>query len=88
MKFEILTIVFIGIILMTISIVQSTYKCPEKQVIYKYVPKTFEEEQDNPTYVSDIFVTMFSQQSPWVYSVQNFDRKKQEDINKFFISQY
>ena len=88
MKLTILFLVFIGILFMTIDIVKSLNKCKDKQIIYKYIPRSFEEEQDEPVYVSDIFKTMFSQQSPWVYSVQNFDRKKHEDINKFFASQY
>jgi hypothetical protein len=77
-------LIFISILLMTTNI----KTCPAPQVIYKYVPRTFDEDQAEPAYVSDIFKNMFSHQSPWVYSVNNIDREKQEEINKFFISQY
>jgi len=73
---------------MTINIVKHDYKCPEKVVEYRYIPRTFEEEQLEPVYASDIFKTMFAQQSPWIFTVQNYDRDKQERVNRFFISQY
>lgn len=84
----ILLVMFFGIILITINIVKHENKCPKKKIEYRYIPKTFEDEQLEPVYVSDIFKTMFSQQSPWIFSIQNMDRNKQESINKFFISQY
>lgn len=87
-KTGLLIILFIGILLVTINIVKNI-KQPEKKVIeYRYIPRTFEEENAEPVYVSDVFKTMFSQQSPWIFSVQNYDNKKQEEVNKFFISQY
>lgn len=57
------------------------------KIIYKYVPRTFWEEQESPIPVSDIFVTMFSEPSPWVSSIKTYDIEKQEKINKYFISQ-
>ena len=87
-KVALLIIVFIGIILITINIVNYEHKCPSKTVEYRYIPRTLEEDEAEPVYVSDIFKTMFSQQSPWIFSVQDIDRKKQESVNKFFISQY
>ncbi len=87
-KVAILIIVFIGLILVVINIVQHEQKYSDTKVEYRYIPRTFEEEQGEPVYVSDIFKTMFSQQSPWIFSIQNFDRQKQESVNKFFVSQY
>ena len=34
-------------------------KCPAPVIKYKYLPKTFDESQDDPDRVSDIFRTMF-----------------------------
>ncbi len=62
--------------------------CPEQQIIYKYIPRTFEEEQEEPVYPSDIFKTMFTQQSPWIRSVKGADSIKSEQVNKYFVSQY
>lgn len=87
-KMGILVVIFIGILLITINIVNNRKKCEKPKVEYRYIPRTFDEEQAEPVYVSDIFKTMFSQQSPWIFSVQDYDNKKQEAVNKFFINQY
>lgn len=87
-KHLVIIIIFIGILFMTVSIVQTTQKCPQEKIIYRYLPRTFEEEQDEPVYVSDIFYSMFTQDSPWVKSINSSDTRKSEEINKYFISQY
>ena len=87
-KFLMMGLIFLGILCITISLVQNSNKCPEAKIVYRYLPRSFEEEQNEPVYVSDIFKTMFTQQSPWIRSMQDIDTKKQESINKFFISQY
>lgn len=62
----ILLIIFIGILLVTIDLSKANTKCPQQKIIYKYIPRTLEEEEESPIYVSDIFNTMFSQPSPWI----------------------
>ncbi len=57
------------------------------KVIYRYIPRTFEEEQRDPPLVSDIFETMFSQPDPWVTSMRYYDVRKQENVNRYFITQ-
>ena len=85
----ILLIVFIGVLLVVVEITRIkaglTAKPPD--VVYRFIPKTFEEEQLDSVTVTDIFETMFSQPSPWVNSVRTYDRMKQERINNYFISQ-
>lgn len=81
-------LIFIGILFITVGVVKDNQKCQDEKIIYRYIPRTFEEEQNEPVFVSDIFKTMFTQQSPWVASVQNLDTKKKENINNYFISQY
>ncbi len=70
-----------------IEVVQPLKVDEEPNVVYRYIPRTFEEEQWDPVSVTDIFQTMFSQPSPWVGSIRNYDRRKQEKINKYFVSQ-
>ncbi len=86
-KIVIIFLMFLGILCLTIAITRNSQKCPPPQIVYKYIPRTFEEEQTEPVYVSDIFATMFSQPSPWMVSIGNIDQRKQEEINKYFISQ-
>lgn len=70
-----------------IDLVRTEKKCPQNKVIYRFIPRTLEEELSAPAYVSDIFKTMFSQPSPWITSIDNMMLRKKEDINQFFISQ-
>lgn len=58
------TIILLGLLLVGIAIILlqfklSNDKCPPDRVIYKYVPRTFKEEQRDPVKVSDIFRDMF-----------------------------
>ena len=86
-KTIIIMLMFIGIISIAIALSKNSQVCPPQKVVYKYIPRTFEEEMNEPVYVSDIFADMFSQQSPWIVSIGDIDRRKQEEINKYFISQ-
>jgi hypothetical protein len=77
---------FIGILFIVVGIVNGSQKCQEQQIIYKYIPRTFKEEQESPVYVSDIFKTMFSQSDTWVTTINETDQTKKEKINDYFIS--
>lgn len=83
----IIVILILGAVLTVLGIMMSKYQCPKERIIYRYIPRTFEEEQNNPVYVTDIFKTMFSQQSPWIVSINNMNNKNYAEINKFFLSQ-
>ncbi len=43
-------------------------KCPKPYIEYKYIPRPFKEEQDEPPLIQDIFGKMFSLPSPWMIS--------------------
>lgn len=79
--------IFIGILFITINIVKNANSCDGQKIIYRYLPRTFEEDEDEPVYVSDIFASMFTRQSPWIKGITDLDDKHQEKINKYFISQ-
>lgn len=87
-KLALLVIIFIGLILITINLTKQFINPQQPEIIYRYIPQTLEEQEAEPMYVSDIFKTMFSQQSPWIFSVQNLDVKRTEEMNKYFVSQY
>ena len=76
-----------AIILIIIEIIKSNFICPTQKIIYRYIPRTLEEEQLEPAYVTDIFKTMFTNPSVWIGEVNDLDTRKREQINKFFISQ-
>jgi hypothetical protein len=76
-----------GVICITINLVKLNYPEPKAKIIYRYIPKTFDEEQKNLPLVSEIFKSMFTDQTPWIESVMTYDRRQHEAINKYFVSQ-
>ena len=85
----ILILLFIGLIMIITDVVRIKAGLIKQKpkIIYRYIPRTFEEEQLDPINVSEIFGTMFSQPSPWVGSIRTYDKRKQEKINQYFVSQ-
>jgi hypothetical protein len=85
----VILIVFIGLMLIITDVIRVKAGLVDKEpeIIYRYIPRTFEDEQLNPVFVTDIFETMFSQPSPWADSVAKYDSRKQEKINQYFVSQ-
>jgi len=82
-------IFFVGLIIVMISLVRTYNNCPPPQTVYRYLPRTFIEEQENPVPLDDIFYAMFNNPTPWVASV-DIDRKKRdigENLNRYYVSQ-
>ena len=66
MKSLILLLIFVGVIFMTIGYIKSNQMCPPPIVKFRYYPKTFEQEMNNPVPVLSIFGKMFSENQPWI----------------------
>ncbi len=81
-------LIVLGVIFIIIDLVKTETVCPPNKIIYRYIPRTFDEEQNAPAFVTDIFKTMFTQPSPWINSVDSIYYRHKEDVNKFFISQF
>ena len=82
-----LFLLIVGVYMITTSVMKESYTCADQKIIYRYLPKSFAEEQSEPVLVSEIFKKMFNLPSPWISSIGTYDRKKQDQINKYFISQ-
>ena len=82
-------IFIIGIVLLTIYFLAKSEvaKC-NKKIIYKYLPRTLEEEETEPIFASQIFAPMFTQPSVWIDSIYEDDKRKTTLLNKYFISQF
>lgn len=87
LKLVLIILVICAIVCITTNIVLLNLPTPQTQIIYRYMPRTFEEEQNAPPNVSEIFKTMFTEHSPWINSIMDYDRRKQEAVNKYYISQ-
>lgn len=85
----IILIFIIGIIMVTIYFMAKSEvaKC-NKKIIYKYLPRTLEEEETEPIFVSQILSPMFTQPSVWIDSIYEDDKRKTDLLNKYFISQF
>lgn len=81
-------IIFLGIVFVIIDVVKTEHVCPQNKIIYRFIPRTIDEEFESPAFATDVFRTMFSQPSPWINDIDNMMLRKREDINKFFISQF
>jgi len=81
-------LIFVGIVFVAIDLSKSEKQCEPNKVIYRFIPRTLDEELESPAYVTDIFRTMFTQPSPWIKSTDNMLLRKREDINQFFINQF
>jgi len=82
-----LSLLFIlSIILITINLTNLNKQCKEK-IIYRYIPKKMIDQQFNDNMPTEIFKSMFTETSPWVYSSMEKDHNKEELVNKYFISQ-
>ena len=83
-----LIFLIIGIVLLVVYfITMKTVSNVEQKVVYRYIPRTLEEEMESPVYISEIFKTMFSQPSTWIDSTDDDAIRRKENMNKYFISQ-
>lgn len=83
-----LIFLIIGIVLLVVYfITMKAVSNVEQKVVYRYIPRTLEEEMESPVYISEIFRTMFSQPSTWIDSTDSDAIRRKENINKYFISQ-
>ena len=85
----------IGIIILLVGFlilyIDQYYRYKEKEkpiekIIYRYLPKSYQDELNEPVFPSDVFETMFSRPDPWILSLNDLDKRKTEKINKYFVS--
>lgn len=56
---ELYIIIFIGLIIVYIAYDNGNKVC-KPTIEYRFIPRTFQEQQENPVKVSDIFIDMFN----------------------------
>jgi hypothetical protein len=50
----------LGVILITIGFSRMYFTKDNSKIIYRYIPRSFSEDQENPPPLSDLYGTMFS----------------------------
>jgi len=58
-------LLFTGLVLISVGYVRSQSSTPPPRVEFRYVPRTFEQEQDVPIPVLSVFGKMFGDRDPW-----------------------
>jgi hypothetical protein len=86
MKTFIIMLTFLGIMTVVVGYVKQTKSCPPPQIEYRYVPRTFKEDQENPVKISELFNSMFTEPTPWLRDIGSSVPKNSE-INRYYISQ-
>ena len=88
MKSIVMLLSFFAILMIAIGYINQLKKCPPSRVEYRYIPRTFQEEQDNPVKVSELYEQMFNEPSPWISGFKfSSNETKNREINRYFISQ-
>jgi hypothetical protein len=58
------TFLIIGIVFITIGFSRMYFTKDNSKIIYRYIPRTFNEEQNNPVPLSDLYGKMFQEIEP------------------------
>jgi len=68
MKSIILVLAIIGIVLVAVGYVKSNLQCPPPKIEYRYIPKSFEDEQNVHTPILSMsgMYSMFQDDTPWI----------------------
>lgn len=75
MKFLVYALLLLGLALVVSGITAElavTKTLPER-IVYRYLPRTFAEEQSNPVQASEVFEQLFERQSP--HPTHGFDER-------------
>ena len=65
MRSIIVVLLLISIIFIAVGYIKSNQKCPPPIVEFRYIPKTFKEEQNVTTPILSQFGTLFNEPSAW-----------------------
>jgi len=68
MKSIVLILALVGIVLIAVGYVQGNFQCPPPKIEYRYISKTFDDEQNVDTPLMSIsgISSMFEDDSPWI----------------------
>ena len=82
MRSIVILFLLVGIILLAVGYIKSNQACPPPVVEFRYVPRTFTQEQDVPQPVLSIFGNMFSEDSAWMQTQGYADKYTQRELNE------
>ena len=88
MKSIIVMLTVIGVIGLIIGYINQIKTCPPPRVEYRYIPRSFEDDQNDPVKITQLFKNMFEQPTPWLMGTRlGYIKPNIFKINRFNISQ-
>lgn len=88
MRIIFITLLFVASSMIIIGYVKSQLHCKPPKIEYRYIPRTFKEEQENPTPVIDLYADMFATAGPWAnFRLLSTTNTRRTEVNKFFLNQ-
>ena len=80
-RFIVLILFIIGILFIVVEVTKSYNECPATEIQYRYIPRSFKDEQSEPIAINDLYGKMFDEPSPWVGSFTKVsENRKLSDI--------
>ena len=66
MKSLVILLLVVGICMVVVGYNKSNQICPANRVEFRYIPRTFEQEQEAPVPVLSVFGKMFRDEDAWM----------------------
>lgn len=82
MRSIVILFLLVGICLVVVGYVQSNQACPPPVVEFRYLPQTFEQEQNLQQPVLSTFGTMFNQDDAWMQTQGFADKFYSRQLSK------
>jgi len=83
MKSLILVLLMVGIIMIVVGYNRQFLVCPNPKIEYRYIPRTFYDEQLTGGTVMKQFSSMFADENPWIVD-RKIKREKENIYSEFF----
>lgn len=82
-------LLFVGFLFMIIYITMiiALKSCPEDKIVYRFLPQSLEDRTLLPVPLDDIFNDMFHKPSPWIGSLNVYDKSAKEKLQDTNITQ-
>ena len=78
-----------GIIFLIVGYNKTTNKCPPPRIEYRFLPRSFYDEQMNPVNIDNLFSDMFNGKDSWLNRINNVSNKSSlnTDWSNYFDTQ-
>ena len=85
MKSIVILLFMVGVIMILVGYTRQYSICPNPRIEYRYIPRTFYDEQLSSENVLKQFSSMFEDQNPWIKD-RNIDVASKIDNSHFYKS--